>query len=118
MRIAIATDQDFVASGFGCCPACTIVNVEDGTIRETFIIPNAGSKHEYWAELFCRNGIKHLIVGKIGAHALSIMNWWGIEVLAGVEGRMDEVVQRFSRGELRSKAQGSSADCGSVTAIA
>jgi len=31
MRIAIATDQDFVASGFGCCPACTIVNVEGGT---------------------------------------------------------------------------------------
>jgi predicted Fe-Mo cluster-binding NifX family protein len=118
MRIAIATDQDFVASGFGCCPACTIVNVEDGKIRETFIIPNPGSKHEYWAELFCRNGIKHLLVGKIGAHALSVMNWWGIEVMAGVQGSIDDVVQQFSRGELRREAKGAAGDCGSISAIA
>jgi predicted Fe-Mo cluster-binding NifX family protein len=118
MRIAIATDQDFVASGFGCCPACTIVNVEDGNIRETFIIPNPGSKHEYWAELFTRNAIKHLIVGKIGAHALSVMNWWGIEVIAGVQGSVDEVVQRFSRGELRCEAKSPSGDGGAVSAIA
>jgi predicted Fe-Mo cluster-binding NifX family protein len=116
MRIAIATDQDFVASGFGCCPACTIVDAEDGNIRETFIIPNPGSKHEYWAELFCRNAIKHLIVGKIGEHALSVMSWWGIEVIAGVQGRIDDVVQRFARGELRPESNAGSGDCGSVIA--
>jgi predicted Fe-Mo cluster-binding NifX family protein len=118
MRIAIATDQDFVASGFGCCPACTIVNVEDGNIRETFIIPNPGSRHEYWAELFCRNAIKHLIVGRIGAHARSVMNWWGIEVFSGVQGSIDEVVHRFARGELRSEAQSGSGECESVSASA
>jgi predicted Fe-Mo cluster-binding NifX family protein len=94
------------------------VNVEDGNIRETFIIPNPGSKHEYWAELFCRNAIKHLIVGKIGAHALSVMNWWGIEVMAGVQGRIDDVVQRFARGELQREAKCTSGDCDSVSAIA
>jgi predicted Fe-Mo cluster-binding NifX family protein len=118
MRIAIATDQDFVASGFGCCPACTIVDFEEGNIRETFIIPNPGAKHEYWAELFCRNSIKHLIVGKIGAHARSVMNWWGIEVMAGVQGPIDDVVHRFARGELRSEAQSGSGDCGSISATA
>jgi len=118
MRIAIATDQDFVASGFGCCPACTILNVEDGKIRETFIIPNPGLKHEYWAELYCRNGIKHLIVGKIGAHALSVMNWWGIQVIAGVQGSIDDVVQRFARGEIRSEAQSGTGVCGSISATA
>jgi predicted Fe-Mo cluster-binding NifX family protein len=118
MRIAIATDQDFVASGFGCCPACTIVDVEDGKIRETFIIPNPGYKHEYWAELFTRNAIKHLIVGKIGAHALSVMNWWGIEVMAGAQGSIDDVIQRFSRGELQRATKCESEDCGSISAIA
>ena len=118
MRIAIATDQDFVASGFGCCPACTIVNVEDGKIRETFIIPNPGLKHEYWAELFCRNSIKHLIVGKIGAHARSVMSWWGVEVMADVQGPIDDVVHRFARGEFQSEAQSSAGDCGSVSATA
>ena len=118
MRIAIATDQDFVAAGFGCCPACTIVDVEAGHIRETFIIPNPGSKHEYWAELFCRNSVKHLIVGKIGAHARSVMNWWGIEVMAGAQGSIDDVVCRFARGELQSGAPSDSSDCGSVSATA
>ncbi len=118
MRIAIATDQDFVASGFGCCPACTIVNVEEGNICETFIIPNSGAKHEYWAELFCRNAIRHLIVGKIGEHGLSVMNWWGIEVFAGIEGSIEDVVRRFSRGELRHEAKCTSGDCDSVSAIA
>ena len=28
-----------------------------------YIIPNPGLRHEYWAELFCRNAIKYLIVG-------------------------------------------------------
>jgi len=118
MRIAIATDQDFVASGFGCCPVCTIVDAEDGNIRETFIIPNPGLKHEYWAELFCRNAIKHLIVGKIGAHALSVMHWRGIEVMAGVQGSIDDVVHRFARGELRSESNTGSGDCASKTATA
>ena len=118
MRIAIATDQDFVASGFGCCPACTIMDIEEGNIRETFIIPNPGSKHEYWAELFCRNSIKHLIVGKIGLHARSVMNWWGIEVIAGIQGQIDDVVHRFARGELGSEAQSDPGDCGSISATA
>jgi predicted Fe-Mo cluster-binding NifX family protein len=113
MRVAIATDQDFVAPGFGCCPACTIVDVVNGDIRETFIVPNAGAKHEYWAELFCRNGVKHLIVGKIGAHAQSVMHWWGIEVIAGIQGRIDDVVRRFDRGELRCDAAPGSGDCAS-----
>ena len=42
MRIAIATDQDFVASGFGCCPACTIVNVEDGKSARDIHHPKPG----------------------------------------------------------------------------
>jgi predicted Fe-Mo cluster-binding NifX family protein len=100
MRIAIATEEDFVASGFGCSPAFTIVSVEEGKIRETFVIPNSGMKHEYWAELFFRNGIKHIIVGAMGAHARSIMQWHGIEVMSGVEGNIEDVVRRFSEGKL------------------
>ncbi len=100
MRIAIATEDDFVASGFGCCPACTIVSVDEGRIRETMIIPNSGMKHEYWADLFFRNGIKHVIVGAMGAHARSIMKWYGIEGLSGVDGNIEDVARRFSEGSL------------------
>ena len=114
MRIAIAIDQDFVSEHFGCCLVCTIVDMEDGKIRGTLIIPNPGCRHEYWAELFFRNSIKHVIVGNIGSRALSVLRWWGIEVIPGAEGRIDDVVRRFAQGELRTGACTEPEECGSI----
>ena len=111
MRIAIATDQDFVSSEFDCCPACTIVDVKDGKICETFIIPNPGCRHAYWAELFSRNSIRHLIVGNIGPSAQSVLKWWGIIVLSGIEGRIDDVARRFAQGELLPAPESGQAAC-------
>jgi predicted Fe-Mo cluster-binding NifX family protein len=118
MKIAIATDQDFVSSHFGCCPAFTIVNIEDGRIRDTFIIPNPGCQHEYWADLFFRNSIKHLIVGNMGSKAQSVLKWRGIDIILGVEGRIDDVVRRFAQGELRGDAKSGQGDCDSLSAAA
>jgi len=101
MRIAIATDQDFVSSHFGCAPACTIVEIEGDRIRETFIIPNPGCRHEYWGELFCRKSIKTVIAGNMGSHAKAVLRGCGIDLLLGVEGRLEDVVRRFLAGELR-----------------
>ncbi len=103
MRLAIVTDQDFVSEHFGCCPACTIVDQEDGKIRGTLIIPNPGCRHEYWADLFIRNSIKHVIVGNIGSRALSVLQWHGIDVIRGAEGRIDDVVRKFAQGKLRTE---------------
>lgn len=119
MRIAIATDQDFVSSCFGCCPACTIIDIEGGKIRTTFVIPNPGWQHRYWADLLERNSIACLIVGKIGANALAVIKWRGIEVISGVEGRIDDVVERYTQGALHpasgvcddGKSRHSSSDC-------
>lgn len=100
MRIAIATDQDFVSSCFGCCPACTIVDIEEGKIRTTFVVPNPGWQHRYWADLLERNSVACLIVGKIGGNALAVIKWRGIQVISGVEGRIDDVVEKYIRGAL------------------
>ncbi len=105
MRIAIATDQDFVSSHFGCCPSCTIVDIENGKIRDTLIIPNPGCQHSYWAELFFRNSIRHVIVGNIGSHAQAVLKGWGIEVIPGVEGTVNDIVRRIAQGELLPRSQ-------------
>jgi predicted Fe-Mo cluster-binding NifX family protein len=111
LRIAIATDQDFVSSHFGCSPACTIVDIEGDRIRETFIIPNPGCRHEYWGELFCRNSIKSVIAGNMGSHAKAVLRGCGIDLILGIEGRLEDVVRRFINGELRLEEE--PADCGS-----
>lgn len=101
MRIAIATDQDAVAKGFGCCPFVMIAAVEDGRIRETLLIPNTGAGHEFWADLFFRNSIKFVIAGSMGPTARSTMLGWGIQPVLGVSGAIDDVVRQFAAGELR-----------------
>jgi predicted Fe-Mo cluster-binding NifX family protein len=100
MRIAIATDQDCVSSHFGCAPAFTIVELDEGRMRGTFTIPNPGCQHAFWADLFCRNSIKHLIAGAMGANAQAVIRGCGVDVILGVQGRLEEVVKRFLDGSL------------------
>ena len=102
MKIAVATDQDFVASGFGCSPFCSIVEIEDGRIRGTLLIPNPGASHAFWADLFVRNSIKFVIAGSMGPTARSVMLGKGIQPILGVRGQVDDVVRRFVAGELGS----------------
>ena len=100
MKIAIATDQDSVAAGFGCAPFCRILEIEDGRIRDSLLIPNPGGNHAFWADLFVRNSIKFVIAGSMGPTARAIMTGHGIQPVLGVRGRVDEVVRRFAAGEL------------------
>jgi predicted Fe-Mo cluster-binding NifX family protein len=100
MRIAIATDEDFVSQHFECAPAFTIVGLEEGRIRGTFIIPNPGCQHAFWADLFFRNSIKHLIAGAMGDNAQAVIRGCGVDVILGVQGRLEEVVKRFLDGSL------------------
>lgn len=101
MRIAIATDQDSVASGFGCCPFVMIAAVDDGRIRETLLIPNTGAGHAFWADLFFRNSIKFVIAGSMGPMARATMIRWGIQPILGASGAIEDVVRQFAAGELR-----------------
>ena len=87
MRIALATDQDCVSQHFGCAPAFTIVDLDEGRIRSTFTIPNPGCQHAFWADLFCRNSVKHVIAGAMGANAQAV-----------IQGRIEDVVKRFAEG--------------------
>ncbi len=102
MRIAIATDENFVSSCFGGCPECTIVELDGGKIQRTFVVPNPGWKHRYWVDLLQKNKVTHLIVGNIGDNAKAIIKWGGIQVISGVEGQFDDVVRRYLEGALRS----------------
>ncbi len=101
MKIAITTDQDFVSSCFGCCPACTLYDVEAGKIRNTFVVPNPCWSHREWADFLERNAVSCLIVGNIGTNARAVLRWRGIRVISGVEGPVSEVIDHYLTGSLR-----------------
>jgi len=98
MRIALATDQDCVSQHFGCAPAFTIVDLDEGRIRSTFTIPNPGCQHAFWADLFCRNSVKHVIAGAMGANAQAVIRGCGVDIILGVQGRIEDVVKQFAEG--------------------
>jgi predicted Fe-Mo cluster-binding NifX family protein len=100
MRIAITTDQDFVSSCFGCGPACTIYDIKDGKIQSTFVVPNPSWNHREWADFLQRNSVTCLIVGNIGANAQATLKWRGIQVISGVDGSTDDVIDRYLKGTL------------------
>jgi predicted Fe-Mo cluster-binding NifX family protein len=103
VRVAIATDQDHVAAQFGCCPMCTIAEVVDGHILDTLVIPNPGCNHEFWADLFFRNRVTHILAGSMGTTAEAVLRGRGITVVLGVHGDVADAVTRLSRGELASR---------------
>jgi predicted Fe-Mo cluster-binding NifX family protein len=101
MRVAIATDRDFVATHFGCSPLFTIADIEDGRICHSLLVPNPGCNHAFWVDLFVRNAVTHVIAGRVGDTAMSVFTGRGLQVITGVQGDITDVVQRLHRGELR-----------------
>jgi predicted Fe-Mo cluster-binding NifX family protein len=100
VKIAIASDEDHVASGFGCAPFYRIVDIVDGRARDTLIIPNPGIHHEFWADLFVRNSIGFVIAGSMGPTARAVLMGSGIQPVLGVKGQIDDVIRLFVAGEL------------------
>ena len=102
MRIAIATDKNFVSSCYGGCPECTIMELDGGKMQRTFVVPKPGWRHRSWVDLLQRNQVTCLILGTIGNNARAIIKWGGMQVISGVDGQCDDVVRRFVEGTLRS----------------
>jgi predicted Fe-Mo cluster-binding NifX family protein len=100
VKIAIASDEGHVASGFGCAPFYRIVDVVDGQAHDTLIMPNPGIHHEFLADLFVRNSIAVVIAGSMGPTARAVLMGAGIQPILGVKGEIDEVIRRFAAGEL------------------
>jgi predicted Fe-Mo cluster-binding NifX family protein len=116
MRIAITTDQDFVSSCFGCTPSCTVMDLEAGRIGRTFVVPNPGWSHREWADFLERNAVAYLIVGNMGDNARAVLLWRGVRILSGVQGSLDEVVERFLDGRLAAAEGTGEIGCGSAPA--
>jgi len=100
MRIAIATDRDSVSAHFGCAPAFTIVDLEGGRVCSTLTIPNPGCQHAFWADLFRRNSVRHVIAGGMGDNALAVIQGYGLGVIVGVQGSIEDAIRRYVDGTL------------------
>ena len=100
MRIAISTDGGLVSPHFGRCPTFTIAEIENGEILNTEEISNPGHHVGYLPEFLSERGVSCIVCGGMGYRAQGLFAEKGIDTFLGVSGRVDEVIQRFAKGEL------------------
>ena len=100
MRIAISTDGKYVSPHFGRCQSFTLVDVENGKTVKRVEVENPGHEPGYIPKFLHEKGAKRIVCGGIGARAQGFFEEFGIETIAGVDGSIDEVIEKLEKDVL------------------
>ena len=109
MRIAVSTTSggldDKVSEVFGRAVSFTIVDVEDGEIRNVEVIRNdfavrGGGAGIAVSQFLADKGVEVVLTGNVGPNALSVLNSAGIKVYRAGGMKVSEAIEKFLKGEL------------------
>jgi predicted Fe-Mo cluster-binding NifX family protein len=100
MILGIANDGDQVSEHFGHCKGYSIYRIQNGEIVEKRTIENPGHEPGRLPKLLAELGVEVVIAGGMGPKAADLFCAQGIDVYTGVSGPVDDVAQKFIRGEL------------------
>lgn len=102
MKVAIATDEGEVAGHFGRCPSYVIADIADGQILAKEEIPNPGHEPGFLPQYLAERQVECIIAGGMGPRAKGLFDEKEIKVITGVNGGVDDVLQKFAVGSLES----------------
>ena len=100
MKIAISTESGNVCAHFGRAPEFTLVTIEDNQVLKKEILQNPGHSVGSIPQFVNQQGAKYMIAGGMGRRAEAFFNQYGIEVIVGVTGRIDDVIKKILDGTL------------------
>jgi predicted Fe-Mo cluster-binding NifX family protein len=100
MKIAISTDSGNVSAHFGRAPQFTFVTIENNKIIEKKVFPNPGHSVGSIPQFVHQHGANYMIAGGMGRRAEAFFNEFGIEVIMGITGTIDEVIKKILDGTL------------------
>jgi len=101
MKIAISTDLEKVSEHFGRCPEFTIVEIEEDKIKNKRVIENPGHMTGFLPKFLKEQGVELVIAGGAGFKAQQFFEQFGIKLITGIQGNVDEVINRFIKGNLK-----------------
>lgn len=101
MRVAISTDGDYVSAHFGRCPSFTIVDIEDGRIKNKGLLNNPGHQPHFLPKFLHQKGVECIVAGGMGVRAQEMFYEAGIQTILGVQGKVDEVIKQLRKGTLK-----------------
>ncbi|SHH22909.1 NifB/NifX family molybdenum-iron cluster-binding protein [Tepidibacter thalassicus] len=118
MRVAIAKEGTMVSGHFGHCEGFEFFTVEDNAVVKREFIENPGHRPGFLPRFLAEKGANVIISGGMGETAQVLFRENGIDVIVGVEGTLDDVIDKFIKGELKStgsvcREHQHEGDCGS-----
>ena len=102
MKIAVSTENGYVSAHFGRCPAYTLVDIEDGRVVGRAEIPNPGHQPGFLPQYLSERGAGVIIAGGMGPRAQGLFAEKNIQTIIGIQGPIDEVIDKFLWQELES----------------
>lgn len=100
MKIGISTDSGNVCAHFGRAPEFTFVTIENNQVLEKEVLQNPGHSVGSIPQFVNQQGAKYMIAGGMGRRAETFFNQYGIEVILGVTGKIDDVIKKILDGTL------------------
>ena len=100
MKAAISTDQGYVSAHFGRCSTYTIIEIREGRVLSREEIPNPGHEPGFLPQFLSEKGVNCIIAGGMGPRAQALFAQKNIEAVIGVQGTVDEVIEKFIKQEL------------------
>ncbi len=101
MKVAISTDSGFVSAHFGRCPIYTMLDIENGEIINRKEVSNPGHATGSIPQFMQENSVNVMIAGGMGWRAQEFFRQYGIDVILGVTGKIDDVIQKIKDGTLK-----------------
>ena len=100
MRVAMTYENGMVGQHFGRSEYFMIYDVEDGNITNEQIVSTDGQGHGALAGVLKELNADVLICGGIGMGARMGLDELGIELIPGTEGKCDDVIDAYLKGNL------------------
>ncbi len=100
MKVAISTDQGYVSAHFGRCSSYTVIEIKEGQLLSREEIPNPGHQPGFLPQFLSEKGVSCIIAGGMGPRAQNLFFQKNIETITGVQGTVDEVIDKFLKQEL------------------
>ncbi|SHJ87891.1 Predicted Fe-Mo cluster-binding protein, NifX family [Anaerobranca californiensis DSM 14826] len=101
MKIAVASEGNFVSGHFGHCQGFTIYETEGNKLLKKEFIDNPGHRPGFLPNYLKEKGVNVIISGGMGETAQQLFAQNNIEVIVGVEGQLDEIVQQYLNNQLK-----------------
>jgi len=112
MKIAISTDGDNVSSHFGRCPEYTIVDIENNKVASREVIANPGHEPGFLPQFLKEKSVNIIIAGGMGPRAQELFRDANIDTILGIEGSINDTIDAFISGNLKSKGSSCSEGAG------